>query len=297
MKINENEVAFRKEQFSDIISHSLDFLDEDLKLNKVKSNEFHNIPISYFYQTPIEPIGLENLAQLGEVTSTKDYHGLFTNVRPQDLYNKIDWQTLWDMTDKPEYDYDYLIVKCREIQPSECRGRIAFLRSLIVELSCLMVTASNKNYKSYRFYMTYVDNKWIALTSPSEYGETRKIYKVYNPELHNCVMMTCAAQFSGELSWYLKIQKHKQDFSIKIPLHPEASKYLFKLREVPINKQRRPMLRNWIIEHTRTLKNNIVTDVRDHLRGNVKFDFADYECTIIPSLSDRIKNKEEIQLN
>ena len=81
-------------------------------------------------------------------------------------------------------------------------------------------------------------------------------------------------------SEYIDILEIKSENSvIRLPTHPDASKELLKLRDIPVGMKKRPALINWVNEHTRVCKNNETT-VKKHLRGKTQVDWMNYKVTV-----------------
>lgn len=79
---------------------------------------------------------------------------------------------------------------------------------------------------------------------------------------------------------YIDILEIKSESSIiRLPTHPDASKELLKLRDIPIGMKKRPALINWVNEHTRLCKKNETT-VKKHLRGKTEVDWMNYKVTV-----------------
>lgn len=79
---------------------------------------------------------------------------------------------------------------------------------------------------------------------------------------------------------YLDIIEIKNNKStIKIPTHPDASKELLKLRDIPEGMRRRPALINWVAEHARECK-NVETTVKRHLRGREEVNWMGYKVIV-----------------
>ena len=90
------------------------------------------------------------------------------------------------------------------------------------------------------------------------------------------------------LSWVQQFHWHA-DISlgdgpaVRLRTDPAGARALFRLRDVPEGKRRRPAIYNWVREHYRRRREGADhTLVRKHLRGRIRFDWSGYKVSITP---------------
>lgn len=113
-----------------------------------------------------------------------------------------------------------------------------------------------------------------------------------------------AVQFNRRYEWRAVIESEETGASISLVTDPNGSKELFKLRDIPEGKARRPHMKNWISEHWRHAP--LYPDpeesirIRQHLRGRTEFTWNGYTLKIIVppaelELNEKLKIRSQTQ--
>lgn len=100
--------------------------------------------------------------------------------------------------------------------------------------------------------------------------------------------------------WFVYIRETEKSVGIKIPILPESSKEVFALRDLPEGEVRKKAICNFVRQHYRTIKIEYNEQerevlVKQHLRGETKFNWRGLQVNIIPAEYDinRIKPKKK----
>lgn len=124
--------------------------------------------------------------------------------------------------------------------------------------------------------------KWMhegALDENSAYRQSIK-------SLH--MALNFALTYYYEWSCYIK--ETPDSLGVRIPIHPSSSKEIFIMRNLPEGKTRKSAIVNFVTNHYRTIKgyndNERQVLVKQHLRGDLKFNWRGLEVHITPSQYD-----------
>lgn len=195
--------------------------------------------------------------------------GLFSDVKPSEIGRPLN----------AAIDYEKMMMTWRQVKYSEVRGFAKFHSGTIFKNDIISYQTgkrlgitniyATRNFQDYELISRKTDEK-----NPLVKGVTRA-EDPYTIKIR--ISVAAQAQFYSELIDNVEIIRGKT--KVIIPTHPEATKELLKLRDVPEGKKNRPMIINWISEHTRQLKDS-ETQVRKHLRGREEFSWLGYKVVI-----------------
>lgn len=122
---------------------------------------------------------------------------------------------------------------------------------------------------------------------------------IYRSEV-KMVNMSINAKLTYYYEWFVYIRENDKSLGIKIPILPEASKNIFNLRDLPEGQKRKKAICSFVKEHYRITKNEYNEEVRkslikEHFRGEAKFNWRGLQVNIIPSEYDlnRVKTKKK----
>lgn len=122
--------------------------------------------------------------------------------------------------------------------------------------------------------------------------EYMELVKQYN--------MAMNVKLTGYYEWFVYIKEDEKSLGVKIPVAPEAAKEVFALRETQEGARRKKAICHFVKEHYRTVKSEYneeerQTLVKQHLRGETKFNWRGLQVHIIPAEYDlnRIKTKKK----
>lgn len=100
--------------------------------------------------------------------------------------------------------------------------------------------------------------------------------------------------------WFVYIRENDKSLGIKIPIVPESAKEVFALRDTPEGEKRKKAICHFVKQHYRTVKNEYNEEIRQslvkqHLRGETKFNWRGLQVNIIPAEYDlnRIKTRKK----
>lgn len=121
----------------------------------------------------------------------------------------------------------------------------------------------------------------------------------YIQELDNFNMFV-NIRLTAYYEWFVYIREDDKSLGIKIPIAPESSKDVFALRNIKEGDSRKRAICNFVREHYRTIKTDYNEEerqvlVKQHLRGESKFNWRGLQVNIIPSEYDlnRIKTRKK----
>jgi hypothetical protein len=105
------------------------------------------------------------------------------------------------------------------------------------------------------------------------------------------LMLTAAeAAFVRRYAWAVAIGTGDSP-TIRVPVDKDSVKEIFRLRDAPEGKQRRAALLHFVTKHWKRSKSQAPTEdpavfVREHLRGQTKFNWNGLTCEVIPPKYD-----------
>jgi hypothetical protein len=118
-------------------------------------------------------------------------------------------------------------------------------------------------------------------------------------------LMSISMALSFYYEWFVYIKVNEKSIGFKIPIDPLSAKDIFSLRSAPLTKDgRKKAICNYVREHYRKIKLSDSDEafketlVRQHLRGETKFDWNGLKVNIIPSAYDikRLKPNKKFML-
>jgi hypothetical protein len=97
--------------------------------------------------------------------------------------------------------------------------------------------------------------------------------------------------------WSCYIKEDENSIGIRIPIHPSSSKEIFIMRNINKGDSRKKAICNYVKDHYRTIKGNgneREALIKQHFRGELKFNWRGLEVHITPSEYDlkRIKTSK-----
>lgn len=204
-------------------------------------------------------------------------------------------------------DFPIIFSRVRHAKISELRG-LPLKSDKVVAL--YVAGLQGERRVSSKGYFQYLPNgKWAEVVRETDRGFRRLSAGVYlqdpllevpHSEHESHLNMGLIVAFSQQYQWQVQF-RNQYGFSIKIAVDPKRIPQLFKLREK--YDDRRKALRHFVSHHWRNYDGDdtfdIATFVRDHLRGQLEFQWFDLKCTVIipPALlTDLRKRKIERSL-
>jgi hypothetical protein len=188
------------------------------------------------------------------------------------------------------------------LPPHSMRGKVMRPSKYMMALSQGYLHRENK-WASVRMYGAWHFGRWIDAGVPKhqdhlfEVADIRGAAPIYRFEPRQkgdtSVGDLCAIGQSMALTFrYEWGAQFSIDGSPKIiiPTTPQGVLELFNDRNKPQDKDRRAALRHWVRQHSRKKKRGDFAGVREHLRGEVSFQWRGFDVTIRPSDFDEERN-------
>jgi len=271
------------------IEHMLSYLSlcEDNSFNDNQSiSKFHKAPLSLFREA--EPF---------DIMDDNDDSMFFSDAKLSDLDKPLDMCVMRSLEGKnniyKEFEKDkYIVYRLKEVEdPRRIRANVHTVYPIMIE-SLFATLCSDGSFRTQKDYFTPIAGKWQCLTEPIERAQTRKIYKDFNPELHNRLLIMPSVQFTRRYNWRVEVGYQGLP-SLSLVMSPEGILEAFKFRDIPAGKKRRSALRHWVESFWRKKSTtDEKVQVRKHLRGNLTFTMDGLNFRIIPSDFDLQQNNE-----
>lgn len=184
--------------------------------------------------------------------------------------------------------------------------------SKYIEFRQAIISKDEKWYTTGNHYAEYVTRingvnslTLLPQTIDPNYCYTKKAIKEYVEsdsfkETNRVYTMSLNMKLTAYYEWFVYIRENDKSLGVKIPVAPEASKEIFALRNVPEGAARKKAICNFVKEHYRVTKNEYneefrQTLVKQHFRGETKFNWRGLQVNIIPAEYDmnRVKSKKK----
>ena len=140
-----------------------------------------------------------------------------------------------------------------------------------------------------------------------EYQVKKFISDSVNDEEHPYVRAYLAFHYSLQLAltyyyeWSCYIRENENSIGIRIPIHPSSSKEVFIMRNIPEGNSRKKAIVNYVKEHYRKINNcndqEVEILIKQHFRGELKFNWRGLEVHITPSQYDLKRIKSNLKFN
>jgi hypothetical protein len=223
----------------------------------------------------LEPFGLGFNDDLGPVLFDPDFAS----------GNDVDWtQPLGLLTRHTEFREtpNFQATQVRIASLAELRGKGKILTPRVVALDLAWFEDDGRT-STETLYFSFITGQWKMIW-PRDVGTI---------DFAGKLKLLTQVQFERRYLWRAVIGTPSAP-SISFNTDSEGARKLFKLRDVPEGKERRPYIRDWISEHWRTKPSNPEDSirVREHLRGRTQFTWCGYQVSIIPSPFDLEKNEK-----
>lgn len=212
----------------------------------------------------------------------------------------INYSFMNSVDDKKDPEHRFTIQKIRAVDAKYVRGRVTRLAKLMIEHTALLVMSNGRAYPT-RDFIGYIGGRWVQIACINEMRQHTPIPQNRAANMDDkwdgrIGCMICL-QFYSRYEWVANV-KIGSGPAIGFVTDPIGAREIFRLRDINPGKLRRAALRNWITEHWRKKRNdpNEATRVREHLRGNTKFNWNGLGVEIKPSRFD-IERNDKIRLS
>lgn len=114
--------------------------------------------------------------------------------------------------------------------------------------------------------------------------------------------MMINVRLTAYYEWFVYIRENEKSIGVKLPVAPENAKEIFALRDIPEGQKRKKAICHFVKEHYRNVRTRPEYDeekrqalVKQHLRGETKFNWRGLQVNIIPAEYDlnRIKTRKK----
>lgn len=186
---------------------------------------------------------------------------------------------------------DCFFHKARFLDQKELRGT-AHIGKRIIEISCSQLQVDGK-WINMRVHYQYIDNgmlRAIVLNIPDRISDC-------DSKFSNHLQDLLRVQFVNYYQWFVYIKEY-DDLGFRIPIGIDSLRSIFELRDVEQEGRRKAII-HWVGKHYRKVMTNkeldefTYTKVKQHLRGETKFNWNGLSVNIIPSKYDikRVNSK------
>lgn len=197
----------------------------------------------------------------------------------------------------------------RKVQKELLRGNPGLQGQTIIEFRQSQLHKNEKWYsfaKHFRTLRLKGDTEVLYETTikPGYYIPDYAAKKYMETEAYVKDLTNYYYSITGALSayyeWFVYIKENENSIGIKVPVKPEATKEIFALRNVEEGKRKKAIC-NYVKEHLRLSPVKDCDEeyrqilVREHLRGQSKFNWRGLEVHVIPAQYDlnRIKTTKK----
>jgi len=196
-------------------------------------------------------------------------------------------------------DYGYCFHRICSISPKEARGLAKQFAPKMVRIwTCSISNDGNKWFADDRI-CGLINGQWLPVdigiarertSGPSTRVRERIDNQKNRDELHQIISMTFSEGLSRRYAWHVALGFGDDGPRVLVTTNPTGCLKFFQDRERSQNSTRRAALRHWVTHHFRNAAEGI-TYVRDHLRGQTTFRWADLACELLVSQFDLEKNE------
>jgi hypothetical protein len=179
--------------------------------------------------------------------------------------------------------------------PKAARGKVRRIAPKMLHIIDVRL-GDNGAWWIYEYYAGLIGNQWVPLDDGIAYERqtsltvidsyTRQPYGVW---MRRVIRAAMNAQLTSRYHWHVAFGSEPGP-RVLLPTNPNSCLKLFRNRETD-NQKRRSALRHWVANHYAEHEEAGSVYVRDHLRGNTNFRWANFPCEIMVSAYDLEKNE------
>jgi hypothetical protein len=193
----------------------------------------------------------------------------------------------------------FLLDRVCTTNPSELRGKIKVVPTKIVTCSAARLF-DDGTWDAEEGYYGLLGGKWRSISTSVVSRQTQNgilvreklSTKEINAVDNTSISLSFSMALTERYSWHVAFgYGGESEPRIILPTSPSGALDLFKTREIAAGRTRREALRHWVSNHYRSMVNDGIAYVRDHLRGGTRFRWSDMECELMVSQFDLEKNE------
>lgn len=193
----------------------------------------------------------------------------------------------------------YQLMRVRSVTPEEARGHAHTFVPKMVRHTFLKMYMDGTWYTEDNF-AGLIQGRWRFIDRKMSHTEYRGGYILVRhltntpknrKEIHESVTVNLSMALTRRYSWHVALGNTRDGPRVLLPTNPTGCLHFFKNRDKASGKKRRDALRHWVSRHYRERSDAGTYYVRDHLRGQTEFRWADLECEIFVSEFDLEKNE------
>lgn len=298
--------------FIENLEWGLLYLNGDKHASPIRHSELME---HHFNLNTFDGAWLINVDRVGGAVDSLKFLSPYTDCQPTiDMFDSVNVKIL-NFGNKQEDQSTYLR-KMRLMDAKEIRH----LRNMryVIEDRMAFVSKEEKWYTwgQYRCCLPHkmeVNKKLITVhipvpisMNPNYYIKDKHVTEYmkdddYKKEI-DALNMVLSMKLTSYYEWFLYIKEDDKSIGLKIPVEPESTKEVFALRDLPEGHKRKKAICNFVKEHYRNIKIKPEYDeekrqvlVRQHLRGETKFNWRGLQVNIIPAEYDlkRVKTTKK----
>jgi hypothetical protein len=204
------------------------------------------------------------------------------------------------------------LFQIRKIQKEMLRGNAKLQGQKVFEFRESHLNNNEKWYSYGKYYKAFHRNLKDAKIEMLYPTTLKPGYFINDSEAKNFIktsdyykdLISYYMSISGALSayyeWFVYIRENENSIGIKVPIKPESTKEIFALRNIEEGKRKKAIC-HYVREHLRLLPEKNYDEeyrqvlVKEHLRGQSKFNWRGLEVHVIPAQYDlnRIKTSKK----
>jgi hypothetical protein len=187
------------------------------------------------------------------------------------------------------------LYRATHTRPQEWRGKIRIVLPQLVKLQAVIITRDLLGACADGFEV-YEEATAVEFCMGRVHDtDPWKILNARGAEFDEEVSATTSLVMGWGLCvhyvWRVLFSDPDTGLGITLPVSVQDLASLFATRDVPLGRDRKAALQHWVSGHWRTLSCNrdFETLVREHLRGHEDFEWHGFNCRVMPSRYDQIR--------
>lgn len=197
----------------------------------------------------------------------------------------------------------FALTRLRQLPAAALRGQRLTSRE-VVDIDVALVRpdcsySSGRRTVNYRPGRCVVDlpgpGREAALLAPGRWEVAEDGNRLFDADLDLQMRVALAVCRDSHRYWHVTLG-YVDGLAVGFETDALGAGGAWRLRDIPEGRSRRAAIRHWVSEHYRQSKreDGEATKVREHLRGAVEFVWNGLRVRIVPSVDDRLRNREVV---